>query len=76
MALEARHGLADERTDFAEIGAILGADDEPEVTLVRMPALRCLSRVERIVGLVIEGLIAAFSLTRQIPDRCVNVGLG
>ena len=76
MAFEARHGLADERTELAEIGAILGADDEPEVTLVDMPAQRGFSRIERVAGLVIEGLIATMSLTRQIPDRCVDVLLG
>ena len=76
MALEARHGLADERTKLAEIGAILGADDEPEVTLVRMPVLRGFSRVEGIARLVIEGLIAALSLARQVSDRCVNLLLG
>ncbi|HPN06465.1 MAG TPA: hypothetical protein PK050_11690 [Hyphomonadaceae bacterium] len=76
MALEARHGLADEWTKLAEIGAILGADDEPEVTLVRMPALRGFSRIERVARLVIEGLIAALPLARQITDRRVNVLLG
>jgi hypothetical protein len=76
MALEARHRLTDERTELAEIGAILGADDEPEVTFVCVPALRCFSRIERIAGLVVEGLIAALSLARQISDRCVNVLLG
>ena len=76
MALEARHGLADERTKLTEIGAVLGADDEPEVTLVCVRALRCFSRVEGISGLVVEGLIAALSLAREVSDRCVNVLLG
>ena len=73
MALKPRHRLPDERTKLTQACAILGADDQPEVTLVGMPALRCLSRIERVARLVIEGLIAALSLARKVSDRRVNV---
>ena len=46
------------------------------MTLVRVPALGCFSRIERVAGLVIEGLVAALSLARQVSDRCINVLLG